>query len=47
MEEDILDVIGEELDLLDDKEYDIENVYLLNNAIDLEKFKYNKDIAYF
>lgn len=30
--------------LFGDKEYDKGNVYLLNNAIDLEKFKYNKDI---
>ena len=30
--------------LFGDKEYDKENVYLLNNAIDLEKFKYNNDI---
>ena len=30
--------------LFGDKEYDKGNVYLLNNAIDLEKFKYNNDI---
>lgn len=29
--------------LFGDKKYDKGNVYLLNNAIDLEKFKYNKD----
>lgn len=30
--------------LFGDKEYDKGNVYLLNNAIDIEKFKYNKKI---
>lgn len=30
--------------LFGNKEYDKGNVYLLNNAIDLDKFKYNKDI---
>ena len=30
--------------LFGDKEYDNGNVYLLNNAIDLDKFKYNEDI---
>lgn len=30
--------------LFNDKEYDKGNVYLLNNAIDLEKFKYNEDL---
>ena len=30
--------------LFGDKEYDKGNVYLLNNAIDLDKFKYNEDI---
>ena len=30
--------------LFGDKEYDKGNVYLLNNAVDLEKFKYNKNI---
>lgn len=30
--------------LFGDKEYDKGNVYLLNNAIDLDKFKYNEDV---
>lgn len=30
--------------LFDDKEYDKGNVYLLNNAIDLDKFKYNESL---
>lgn len=30
--------------LFGDKEYDKENVYLLNNAIDLDKFKYNETL---
>lgn len=30
--------------LFGNKEYDKGNVYLLNNAIDIDKFKYNKDI---
>ena len=30
--------------LFGDKEYDKENVYLLNNAIDLDKFKYNESL---
>ena len=32
--------------LFGNKEYDKGNVYLLNNAIDLDKFKYNKRIRY-
>lgn len=46
MEEDILDVIGEELDLLDDKEYDIDiferienKVNEQNDAISMENYK--------
>lgn len=30
--------------LFGDKEYDRGNVYLLNNAIDLDKFKYDENI---
>ena len=30
--------------LFGDKEYDKGNVYLLNNAIDLDKFKYNETL---
>ena len=30
--------------LFGDKEYDKGNVYLLNNAIDLEKFKYDEKV---
>ena len=46
MEEDILDVIGEELDLLDAKEYDIDifgrienKVNEQNDAISMENYK--------
>lgn len=46
MEEDILDVIGEELDLLDDMEYDIDiferienKVNEQNDAISMENYK--------
>lgn len=46
MEEDILGVIGEELDLLDDKEYDIDiferienKVNEQNDAISMENYK--------